>query len=77
MAEGTRCSGVYCLSKLPIGQAELFQCCILELVHTFPSIPGWFAQYEIESMGERFAATYHARAPFDPDMLRVKGIYDQ
>lgn len=37
--------------------------------------PRGFPQYEIESMGVRYPVTYHARAVFDPDMQRVKGIY--
>jgi hypothetical protein len=72
---------LWCVLPEPRCQSAKQSCfsvaCILEPVHTLPSIPGWFPQYEIESMGERFAATYHARAPFDPDMLRVKGNYDQ
>ncbi|XP_015921050.1 sarcosine dehydrogenase, mitochondrial [Parasteatoda tepidariorum] len=31
--------------------------------------------YHLESMGVKYAAQYHAKSPFDPDNLRVKGIY--
>ncbi|XP_045607468.2 LOW QUALITY PROTEIN: sarcosine dehydrogenase, mitochondrial [Procambarus clarkii] len=33
--------------------------------------------WQLESMGERLDATVHIRPPFDPNNLRVKGIYEE
>lgn len=33
--------------------------------------------YWLESLGRKFKATYHPKAPFDPDNRRVKGNYDE
>lgn len=33
--------------------------------------------YQLESMGAKYAAKYHAKSPFDPKNLRVKGIYTE
>lgn len=33
--------------------------------------------YWLESLGRRFKATFHAKAPLDPTNKRVKGVYDE
>ncbi len=32
--------------------------------------------YELESLGRRYPATAHLRAPFDPEGRRIRGEYD-
>ena len=32
--------------------------------------------YELESLGRRYPAKAHLRAPFDPDGRRIRGQYD-
>jgi len=40
--------------------------------------PKWLrtGNYTIEIKGTHFPATFHAKTPFDPDNLRIKGIYE-
>lgn len=40
--------------------------------------PKWLGtgNYSIEIKGTHYPATFHAKTPFDPDNLRIKGIYD-
>ena len=40
--------------------------------------PAWLraGDYSIEIKGTHFPATFHAKTPFDPENLRIKGIYD-
>ena len=33
-------------------------------------------EYHLESMGEKFPATFHLKTPFDPKNERIKGIYN-
>ena len=39
--------------------------------------PAWLraGNYSIEIKGTHYPATFHAKTPFDPDNLRIKGIY--
>ena len=40
--------------------------------------PKWLkaGNYSIEINGTHYPATFHAKTPFDPENLRIKGIYD-
>ena len=39
--------------------------------------PAWLraGNYSIEIKGTHYPATFHAKTPFDPENLRIKGIY--
>ena len=39
--------------------------------------PAWLrsGNYSIEIKGTHYPATFHAKTPFDPNNLRIKGVY--